>query len=103
MAFHVFNLSAEAPNQVFISDSDEPESVVGLIFDDILPESEQDSACENDDEQDCLRYNDTEYCDDVVIIRPESAVLDLIFCSTIAPILDWNDIELSAFYPPPRC
>ncbi|MFN4123098.1 MAG: hypothetical protein ACK4GL_07320 [Flavobacteriales bacterium] len=102
MALHVFNLSAEAPNQDLILESDEPESLVELILEDILPLSESGSECEHHDEENFFQFNDIEYCDDVIIVRPESGVIELIFCSTksINPV--WNDIELSTLYPPPR-
>jgi hypothetical protein len=67
-----------------------------------LPLSESGSECEHQDEENSFQFNDIEYCDDVIIARPESVVIELIFCSTKSRTPVWNDIELSAFYPPPR-
>jgi hypothetical protein len=100
MAFHVFNLSAEAPNQALV-DSDEPECVIELI-DDLITNKTQHNACDQEETQEHLEFNDIEYCDDFSLLRIDALALILPHELKLLAIKSWVDALILCLSPPPQ-
>jgi hypothetical protein len=100
MAFHVFNLSAEAPNQALV-DSNEPECVIELI-DDLISDETQYNTCDQEETQEHLGFNDVEYCDDFTLLCIDAMSLMLPHELKLPAIKNWADALILCLSPPPQ-